>query len=223
MKIKEIPKDLRPREKAIRYGIDSISDEELLALIIGSGVKGCSALEIARNLLDSYSSIFSISIANVSTLKDQLGLSNTLALRLLAAFELHNRLNSPMYQYTHTINCAKDVYLRYKYLENSIQEMVVVLMLDKKKRIIKEKTLYKGTNNNVSVSPKEIISEVILSRCQNFVLIHNHPNGDSSPSDEDIFVTEVIRKNLEGMDIKLCDHIIIYQGGYYSFFELENA
>ena len=219
MRIKELPKEIRPREKAFHYGIDTLSDEELLTLIIGSGVKGHSALDISRELISSYLTINSLANANLSSIEEHKGLSRNTALRLLAAFELHNRLNSPLYQHDYSIKNAQDVYLRYRYLENYSQEVLAIVMLNKKKMIIKEKILYKGTGENIDISPKEVYSELILSHCSSYILIHNHPSGSVEPSDEDVLATEIIENTCKVLQITMFDHIIIYPGGYYSFNE----
>lgn len=217
MKIKELPREIRPREKAIHYGIESLSDEELLALIIGSGVKGCSAMDISRDLLTTYLTLSSLASANLSSLEEHFGLSKITALKLLATFEFHNRLNSPLYQHRYLVLSSQDVYERYRYLENFTQEVLAIVLVNKKKEIIKEKILYRGTDNNLSLSPKEICLEIVSSRCSRFILIHNHPDGNPEPSEEDIYATEVIKNTVESLQIKLLDHIIIYPGGYYSF------
>lgn len=219
MKIKDIPKDIRPREKAIRNGVENVNDEELLALIIGSGVRNHSALEIGRGLLDTYLTLPSLANTNLKSLVSQDGLSENLALRLLATFEFHNRLNSPMYQYQYTINKMSDLYQRYKYLENYQREVLVIIMLNKKHKIIKEKILYKGTNNEVTIEPLEIIHEVILANSNSYILLHNHPDGSSFPSDADIYITEALKEKAKDIQIQMLDHVIIYQGGYYSFLE----
>ena len=219
MKISEIPKEIRPREKALRYGIETVSDDELLAIIIGSGVRGCSAIDIGRNLLTSHASLEMLSTCDFSSLEEQTGLSSTLVLRLLAAFELHKRLASPMYQNKVFLLSSKDIYDRYKYLENYTQEAVVLLMLNKKRKVIKEKLLYQGTTDSVLVNPKEVIAEVIKSNCSDFVIVHNHPDGSFLPSDEDIYVTETLKEIGSSFQIKMVDHIIISQGGYYSFID----
>ncbi len=217
MKIKELPPELRPREKALHHGIENLTDEELLTLIIGSGVKGCSALDISRNLLGTYLSLSSLANTNFSSLEEHFGLSKNTALRLLATFEFHNRLNSPFYQHHYSINSAEDIYMRYRYLENYSQEVLAIVMFNRKRVIIKEKILYKGTNENVNISVKEIYTELIMSRCSSYALIHNHPDGISEPSEDDIFFTNLIEETCNNLNIKLYDHIIIYPGGYYSF------
>ena len=219
MKIRELPREIRPREKALHYGIESLSDEELLALLIASGVKGCSAMDISRDLLTTYLTLSSLANANLSSLEEHFGLSKITALKLMATFEFHNRLNSPLYQHRYLIGSSQDLYERYRYLENFTQEVLAIVMINKKKEIIKEKILYRGTNSDLSISPKEICLEIISSRCSQFVLIHNHPDGNTNPSEEDIYATEVIKKTADSLQIRLFDHLIIYPGGYYSFNE----
>lgn len=219
MKIRELPREIRPREKALHYGIESLSDEELLALLIASGVKGCSAMDISRDLLTTYLTLSSLANANLSSLEEHFGLSKITALKLMATFEFHNRLNSPLYQHRYLIGSSQDLYERYRYLENFTQEVLAIVMINKKKEIIKEKILYRGTNSDLSISPKEICLEIISSRCSQFVLIHNHPDGSPNPSEEDIYATEVIKKTADSLQIRLFDHLIIYPGGYYSFKE----
>lgn len=219
MKIRELPREIRPREKALHYGIESLSDEELLALLIASGVKGCSAMDISRDLLTTYLTLSSLANANLSSLEEHFGLSKITALKLMATFEFHNRLNSPLYQHRYLIGSSQDLYERYRYLENFTQEVLAIVMSNKKKEIIKEKILYRGTNSDLSISPKEICLEIISSRCSQFVLIHNHPDGSTNPSEEDIYATEVIKKTADSLQIRLFDHLIIYPGGYYSFKE----
>lgn len=219
MRIKEIPKENRPREKAIRHGVEELNDEELLALIIGSGVKGSSALDIAHTLLSSYITLSSLANANISSLEEHLGISKNLSLRLLATFEFHNRLISPKYQRSVSIVSPQDIYQRYRYLENYEQEVFVIIMMNRNNKIIKEKILYKGTEEKIPIDPKEILREIIMSRCKKYALVHNHPSEETLPSNDDIYVTEVIEKNCHNMQIKFFDHVIIHRNGYYSFTE----
>lgn len=218
MRIKELPTEIRPREKALRFGIEKLYDEELLALIIGSGVKGCSAIEIAHNLLVSYPTLETLANANLSSLEEHFGLSKISALKLLATFEFHHRLISPMYQKQVCINSSEDVYLRYRYLENYEQEVLAIIMLSRTNKILKEKILYKGTYDGISISPKEICAELIMNKCKKYILVHNHPDGSKEPSDDDKYSTNLINKITNDLHIVMFDHIIIFPGGYYSFF-----
>ena len=217
MGIKDIPIEQRPREKAIRFGIEELSDAELLALLIGSGYKGKSAIDVANELLSSYfNSMYSLSNSNLASLEAHTGLKEAVALRLLAAFEFHHRLNSPKYQKQDSIKSSGEVYLRYQYLENYDQEVLILIMLDSKNRIKQEKLLYKGTFDSFSIDVRQILQEIILAKAKSFILIHNHPDEESTASDNDILATNVIEKSANNLGIKLIDHIIIYRGGFYS-------
>lgn len=217
MKISDIPFYLRPREKALQFGIEELSDQELLALIIGSGSKGNSAIDIAGELLKTHAnSMESLSNTNYRSLLGYLGLKKSIALRLLATFEFHKRLASPKYQKVVQIESNSDVYFRYKYLENFDQEVLVIIMLDLKKRILKEKVLYKGTFDGFSIDVREVIQELILARAKYFYLVHNHPDEESTPSDEDVLATKMINKTTSNLGIKLIDHVVIYRNGFSS-------
>ncbi len=217
MKIKELPKETRPREKALIYGIESLSDQELLAIIIGSGVKNKSALEIGASLLESYSSLFYLSKAKSASLKQQFGLSKISALKLEATFELHNRLITSRYREHLPVESSEDVYQKYRYLENSDHELLVILMLDSGNHILKERIIYQGTNSFLELNLREIIIELAQNNTRRFYLIHNHPNGESFPSQEDIIATTNIANQTKKIGMKLMDHLIIYKNGYYSF------
>ena len=215
MKISDIPINLRPREKALQYGIEELSDQELLAIIIGSGVRGHSAIDIAGELLGTYAnSLEALCNTNYQSLLGHLGLKKSIALRLLATFEFHKRLISNRYQKVSKIETAEQVYFRYRYLENLDQEVLIILMLDLKGRIIKEKELYKGTFDSFSIDVKQVIQELILAKAKSFYLIHNHPDEEPHASDEDVVATKVIERASKNLNIKLVNHIIIFKGGF---------
>ena len=224
MKISDIPLNLRPREKATLYGIEKLTDQELLALIIGSGVRGNSAIDIAGDLLKTYSnSMEGLSKSSFRELESFKGLKKSNALKLLATFEFHNRLNSPTYKKITKIEGPRDVYSRYQYLENLSQEVLVLIMLDLKMRIIKEKILYQGTFDSFSIDVRQIIQELILAKAKSFILVHNHPDEETNPSNDDIITTNVIAKTTKNFGIKLIDHIIIYKGGFSSIINKEET
>ena len=215
MRISDIPFNLRPREKALQYGIEELSDQELLALIIGSGGKNNSAIDIANELLKSHAnSLETLSKSNYQSLLGYLGLSTSIALRLLATFEFHKRLISNRYQKISIIESEEQVYFRYRYLEDFDQEVLIILMLDLKGRIIKDKTLYKGTFDSFSINVKQIIQELILAKAKSFYLIHNHPDEEKEPSEEDIVATKVIEKTAKNLSVNLINHLVIFKGGY---------
>lgn len=215
MKISDIPINLRPREKALHYGIEELSDQELLALIIGSGGRGNSAIDIANELLKTHAnSMESLSNTNYQSLLTYLGLKKSIALRLLATFEFNRRLNSYKYKNPCKIESIHDVYFRYQNMENLDHEELVILMLDLKHRIIKEKVLYKGTFDSFEIDIRQILQELVLAKAKYFYLIHNHPDEESSPSHDDILSTKVVEKASKNMGINLIDHLIVFKGGF---------
>ena len=215
MRISDIPINLRPREKALQYGIEELSDQELLALIIGSGGRNNSAIDIANELLKSHAnSLEALSNSNYRSLIGFSGVDKSIASRLLATFEFHKRLISNRYQKIQKIETNEQVYFRYRYLENLDQEVLIILMLDLKGRIIKEKTLYKGTFDSFSINVKQIVQELILAKAKSFYLIHNHPDEEQEPSEDDVIATKVIEKTAKNLSIKLVNHLVIFKGGY---------
>ena len=215
MRISDIPENLRPREKALQYGIEELSDQELLTLIIGSGTRGNSAFDIASELLKSHAnSLELLSRTNYQSLLGFRGLKKSIALRLLANFEFHKRLISGKYQNIVKIESVSMVYFRYKYLENFEQEVLVILMLDLKLRIIKEKILYKGTFDSFTIDVREVIHELVLAKAKYFYLIHNHPDEEKEPSEDDILSTKVVEKTALNLGVQLVNHLIIFKGGF---------
>ena len=220
MRISDIPINLRPREKALQYGIEELSDQELVALIIGSGTKGHSAIDIASDLLQTHvNSLELLSSTNYQSLLGYLGLKKSIALRLLATFEFHKRLISNKYQNLVKIVSVEDVYFRYKFMEDFEQEVLIILMLDLKHRIIKEKTLYKGTFDTFTIDVRQIVQELILAKAKYFYLLHNHPDEETTPSEDDIIATKVVEKSAKNLGINLENHLIIFKGGYSSIKE----
>ena len=217
MKISDIPINLRPREKALQYGIEELSDQELLALIIGSGGRGNSAIDIAGELLKTHAnSMETLSNTNYRSLLSYLGLKKSIALRLLATFEFNKRLSSNRYKNPLKIESIHDAYFMYQNMENLDHEELVILMLDLKHRIVKEKVLYKGTFDSFNIDVRQILQELILAKAKYFVLIHNHPDEERAPSKDDIFATKVVEKAAKNMGINLIDHLVIFKGGFSS-------
>lgn len=210
---------LLPREKALRFGIDSLSDKELLAILIGSGGKDNSVFLIADSLLRTFGSLSLLSKANYIDISSQKGLKDGKALKLITAFEIHRRLNTPKYQNEVILDSIDKIYARYKYLEDYDQEILCLIMLNSRKRILKEKILYQGTCEGFSINLKEIISEILISKCSSFILVHNHVDELVSPSQDDLISTRIINYQAKNLGLKLMDHLIIYKNGYYSLKE----
>ena len=216
--INQLPTLDRPRERANRYGVDSLSDVELLALLIGKGYQGSNALEVASTLINRFNGLVNLSHTSLEELKQVKGIKDAKANIIKAIFELHNRLEIKKVESEKSIINTEYLYKKYKtILLGSHQENLVLVMLDKRMNIIHEKTLYIGTENNVIFSYKDIWRELLVHHAKYFYLIHNHPNGESTPSDKDIMFTEELFIESKRIKTPLIDHLIIGKDGYHSF------
>lgn len=217
-RIKDIPLNNRPREKALRIGVKSLTDEELLALIIQSGTKNYSALDIAHYLLDTYLSISNVFKATDYQLKQCVGISKVKSLQLLAIKELFIRINNDKLSLQQLIfNSIVDVYnyAKLKILD-LYQEKILVLYLNIKNVLVFEQFLSVGNECSVILDKKLICKTAIEKYARKVILIHNHPSNDSKASIEDITSFHILKESLNLIDCKLIDSIIITNNGFYS-------
>ena len=219
-KIDDLPTLDKPREKAARFGIETLSDEDLLALIINVGTVGHSSLDIARDVLNDCHSLTALYNKPYQYFHTFKGLKRVNALKLAATIEIAKRMNEKtrlVYEEKAEVN-SESLYQRYALsLVGQIQENFVLVILNKNKQIIFEKILYKGDEENVSISAREIINLLVLHNGYYFYLIHNHPNDSLLPSESDINFTNKLKEKVKHLNIHLIDHLIISQSGYYSF------
>ncbi|MCQ2742131.1 MAG: DNA repair protein RadC [Bacilli bacterium] len=217
-KIKDLPLDSRPREKALALGVDKLSDAELLAILIGSGVAGSSALDIANTLLSDYKGLYGLSNAPWLSISQMKGISDVKALSLEASFELGRRVRRVTEEGALLHDDPEFIYSYYKAsLQKDKRESLIVLLFNKRRRLIKEKKMYIGTAEMVPFSPKEILAEALINSASSIILIHNHPEGLSVPSGEDVRLTRELQKTASSIGLRLRDHIIIGSGNFYSF------
>ena len=217
MKIADIEKKSRPREKALRYGIEAITNQELLAIIIGSGVKNKSAIEIAGSLLADYKNFSSLAKASLPSLKSEKGINSISALKLMATFEFSSRLLKEKREHSLYIKNSDELYSFYSQLEEENNEIFIIVMLNKNGKILKEKRITICDDSFIGINLKDIFVELFQNEASKFALIHNHPGGTKFPSQEDVKATLAIKGHAQKFELILFDHIIIYDGGYYSF------
>jgi len=221
IKIKDLPYLERPREKAKHYGINKLSNAELLALIIGSGTKANNALMIANNMLAKTNGINKLLDYSFNDFLRIDGIKEATAFRFLAIGELLKRKGyiSNQTTYINSASLAK----RYCYvIGSSLKESMYLIILNKKGEIVKESEIYLGTNNSLLSSEKEIINLVIKEGENFFILIHNHPSGNASPSVEDKKSTRNLYELSRLFGLTFYDHIIVSKEKYYSFKENED-
>ena len=219
MNLKDLPLLERPREKAFKYGFSKLSNSEVLAILLGSGTKGKSAIELSYEILNKFKGIINLKDVNLNELIDIKGISNAKATKLLAAIELSKRLNDN-HEVGSKINDAHDVYnLIGDSIKYEKQENFVLILLDTKSKLINYQILFKGGLTYNLVHMRDIFREIVKYNAYKFICVHNHPTGDPTPSNSDVETTKEIVKSSKLMGIRFIDHIIIGDNCFFSFKE----
>ena len=219
-KIQDLPTNDKPREKAERFGIDSLKDEELLALIIDFGTVGHSSLDIARDLLDDCHYLSELLYKPKQYFFSFKGLKTAKALKIMAVVEIARRISEKQrLKYEEKTEVTSDsLYRRYSItLAKMEQEVLAIVILNKNKQIIYERILYQGDDSNVLLNSRDILRLLMIHNGYYFYLIHNHPNSILYPSELDISFTAQIKEKAKLFNCRLIDHLIISSEGYYSF------
>lgn len=217
MAIRDLPINERPREKALRYGFDELSNYELIALIIGSGTKGHSALDIAYDLIYKNNGLSNLINLPYQEFLNVKGIKEISALKLASTFELVKRMTK--YDIDESEEITSDfIYRRYRFkLLNYDQEVLGIVVLDKKKNLLKEKIIYKGTKYGINTSIRDIFKELLLVKGAYFYLFHNHPSEEVNPSPQDVIFTAEVIRECSKLGFTMLDHIVIGPDRYYSF------
>lgn len=210
----------RPRERLNKYGVEYLSNEELLSIILSSGVKNLSVKELSFNLLKEIKDIKKLNNITLEELKRMKGIGNSKACIILSAVELGKRINTNVDNIDNIkFDNPEIIYEYYKNkLKDKKQEYFYTVYLDSSKKIIKEKLLFIGTINQSIVHPREVFKEAYLCDATSIVCIHNHPSGNVLPSKEDISLTRRLKEIGLTFGVNIVDHIII-GNKYYSFYE----
>ncbi len=216
--VKEIPLEERPREKAQKYGIKSLSNTELLAILIRTGYEGSSSLCIAEALLKKANGLIDLPRLTMYDLSLIKGIKKVKALEILSCIELARRIS---YEETCKRDVITDPSKLLLWLKNEIgselQENFLVVYLNVKNHIINYRILFKGTIDSSLVHPREIFKEAVIQSSSRILIVHNHPSSDLEPSMADIELTHQLVECGEMMGIPVMDHIIVSAQNYFSF------
>ena len=211
------PVEERPREKAIYYGIETLSNQELVAVILRTGNKEMSVLNLAQFLLDEIGGFQELKDIDYQRLIQIKGIKQAKAIELMACIELAKRMQSKQ-SIKNRIRQPKDA---YAYIKNKFmfekQEKVILLCLNNHLEIVQDKLLFIGSGDVSLLETKEVFQYTLRSGCNRIILIHNHPSGNPKPSHEDQEITRKIEMMAKHLDIEFIDHIIIGDHCYYSF------
>ncbi len=221
--IKEWPEDERPREKMRRQGAESLTNAELLALIIRTGDPGTgqSAIDLGRELIarfgENLRELGSADLTEITAIK---GVGPAKATGIKAAFTLASRFQARRLEHLDRFTSPRQVfdYFHHEFRDRR-KEYFLTLLLDGKNRIIRRVQISEGSLNQSIVHPREVFSPAVRESAAAMILVHNHPTGDPTPSGEDIAITRRLKEAGDIMGIKVLDHIIIGDGEYLSFVE----
>lgn len=217
MKLKNYPLEERPREKAFHHGIDSLNNIELLALVLRTGNKQESAIELAQRVINEIGGFRYLHDINYYQLIQIKGIKQAKAIEVLAIIEIAKRLDKQPV----AMSAIKEPRDGYELLKNQLmfeqQEKVIVLCLNSRLEVIKEKTVFIGGNNISIISGRELFKEALICGSNRVMVVHNHPSGNPEPSIEDIEATERLYSMAKELDIDVVDHLIIGRSRFYSF------
>lgn len=218
--IKDIPILDRPRERFIKYGVNYLSNEELLSIVLKTGYKGYSVKDISNNILKEIKDITDLRDIPLNKLVSIKGIGKVKAITLLSSIELGRRVYSNKDNINIKLNNSKEI---YKYIRDKLiykkQEYFYCLYLDNNNKLIEDKLLFIGTLNRANIHPREIFKYAYLNNSNRIILIHNHPSNNILPSKEDILLTKNMLEIGKIQDVKVIDHLIIGNNNYYSFYD----
>jgi DNA repair protein RadC len=218
MRIKDISLENRPRERLEKQGPSVLSDAELLAIILKTGNKTENVIDMSNRLISKYG-FDKLSMCSLTELQEINGIGSAKASQILALFELNKR-----HSYSKTqgkpIKTAKDVFEHCSpKLSSSDREHFMILHLDTKNRVIKDEIVSVGALTGTIAHPREVFKSAIKESAHSVILVHNHPSGDPTPSDEDLKMTERLLEAGEILGIKVLDHVIIGKEEWWSWNE----
>ena len=216
----DLPRYDRPRERLYWQGPSALADTELLALQLGSGTRGRTAVDVAREMLATYGSLAEVAAREAVELSRQRGVGPVKAARLAAAFELTRRLRARLPTARIVLSTPAEVYAAFAPLmEDLKREVFRVALLDAQNGLLRDCVVSEGTLSASLVHPREVFKPAILESAASVVLLHNHPSGDPTPSREDIRLTRQLVECAQLLGLRLHDHVVIGQGRFVSLAE----
>lgn len=218
MKITDWPIAERPREKIVRQGAAILTDAEVLAVLLGTGLPGRSAMEIAQHAITQHDGLGKLLLADLSKFTQSAGLGIAKYAVLQAALELASRFHSASFRQRGIFSDVRDV---EKYLvlqmRNYHQEVFALMMLSSQHHLLAFRPMFFGTINTAAVYPREIVRQAIADNAAAVILVHNHPSGIAEPSQADILITQRISQALQLIDVEVLDHFVVARTVSFSF------
>ncbi|MDA7880770.1 DNA repair protein RadC [Akkermansiaceae bacterium] len=223
-RIHDLPDEQRPREKMASLGPGALSNDELLAIFLRTGTKGASAIEIGRQLITKHGSVAALAKLDLHELRKEHGLGLAKACQLQAAFELGSRAVREGSKSTPLKNSQHIYDFLAPQLSHLPTEKLFVLSVDSRLNLIRMRELSSGSTNSTVACIRDVLRPVIIDQAHAFIIAHNHPSGDTTPSTQDQIFTSNLAKAAKQMELPLIDHLIIGRpidgaAPYFSFFE----
>ncbi|WP_180320152.1 RadC family protein [Peribacillus loiseleuriae] len=220
MLIRDVPKDERPRERFIQNGPQSLSNQELLAILLRTGTKDESVLQLANRLIGTFEGLRMLKDASIDEITAIKGIGEAKAIQILASVELGKRITQLNYQDRYVIRSPEDgANYCMEEMRFLSQEHFITLYLNTKNQVLHKQTIFIGSLNASIVHPREVYKEAFRRSAASIICLHNHPSGDPSPSREDIEVTKRLVECGKIIGIELLDHIIIGEHKFVSLKE----
>lgn len=221
-RIKDLPRDDQPREKLVAKGADSLTDAELIAILLRTGIKGKNVVEVARDLIKEFGDFTTLGKKSIQELTKILGIGRDKAVTLSAAFEIGKRtaIQISEMNMAKKITSAEDVAnIFIPRLRDEVKENFFVVCLSTSNTIIRAEKISVGTLDASLVHPREVFKIAILNNSKSIILVHNHPSGNPEPSDEDYSITKKFVEAGKILNIPILDHVVIAGGKFTSIME----
>jgi len=225
LRIQELREDERPREKLARHGASTLSEPELIAILLRVGTQGANAIDVARQLLGEFKSIAGLARASVKELARIKGVGPTKAIQLAAAFELGSRLARESAQRV-AVETPEQIWaLLGAEMARLTRESLRVVLVDTKFKLLRVEEVSLGSLNESLAHPREVFRPALLYAAYGLIVVHNHPSGDPSPSEADRRLTQRLRSASEVLAVRLLDHVILgnNEGGRVPWFSFREA
>lgn len=219
IKISALAEEDRPREKLLLKGRSTLSDAELIAILIGSGTKSLSAVDLSKHILASVNyDLGSLARMSVKDLRQFKGIGEAKAVTIVSALELGRRRNNEVPQKRQKISSSKEAYdlMKPDLMDESVESFYIIL-LNRNNQLIKKQLISKGGTNATVVDPKVVFKYALEVMANSIILVHNHPSGNLKPSEHDKRLTQKLVGAGESLDVIVMDHVIFADCGYFSF------
>ena len=221
--IKNWPEGERPREKLIQFGAESLTDSELLAILIRMGNEGSSAIDMGRQLIDRLNGLAGIDRAHVEDILQFKGIGVAKTAQIKAAIEIGKRVRRQNTLPVSFDSAEAIAMFCYPKFEGKRHEQFLILLLDGQNNLLAERVISEGIPTQAVVYTRKIMEEALRLSASAIVVVHNHPSGESKPSEQDIETTRKLRQAADVLEMILLDHIIIGRESFYSFLEQGNV